>query len=290
MNVVRKVARKVKNYLRGVKKTYKQWKQDRELRSKKRHMLTYLRKKQQPALVRGRISEDSLILIICLYNRPERLIPILTMIAGQKLSTPIRLILWNNEPAYKQTYAAQLASWPTWGSIGSIELYESPVNIGGIARFVAARYLWEQGIRGPFMMIDDDELLGPNALATLQQEYVPHQVWGWWAFVNNGSHWNRALPEVGQAVDYVGTGGCILDLSIVESKTFFNIPSRFLFLEDQWMCAQAKLRGWGLYKSDVDISQIMEEEHRNQYHALREKKDEFYSYLQDNFFRNSTGR
>ncbi|GAA1446678.1 glycosyltransferase family 2 protein [Leifsonia poae] len=235
----------------------------------------------RPAVVVGAPAADAVPVIMCLWNRPARFDAIVRMIAGQQLDRPLRLILWNNGPAHQAEYERRLAALAESfeGTAHAVELIRSPANIGGVARFVVARRLWLDGLRGPFIMLDDDQLVGPDFAATMLAEYEPRTIAAWWAFGNHGSHWKRSELEPGEPADYAGTGGAIVDLDLVADPSFFELPPRFLMLEDQWMTFVAVSRGWRVRKSAVAIDQVMQEESGNQYHALRALKDEFYAYL-----------
>jgi len=232
----------------------------------------------QPLVTLGEITEDAVPIVMCLYKRPARLPEIVRMLALQKTDGPIRLILWNNHAANTELYRRVLED-ARLVNLASIELYESPSNIGGIARFVVARWLWQAGVRGPFVMLDDDQDVMPDFVATLLSEYRPHSVTAWWGFANHGSHWQRSEVAAGEALDYAGTGGTIADIELVSEPGYFDLPARFLMLEDQWMTSRALRHGWQVRKSAVLIGQVMAEESGNQYHGLRDRKDEFYDYL-----------
>lgn len=231
-----------------------------------------------PVTTVGEPVRGALPIVMCLYNRPARLPEIVRMLALQKADRPLRLILWNNDPANTELYRRVLKD-ARRVNLASIDLYESPRNIGGIARFVVARWLWDSGARGPFIMLDDDQNVSPDFVSTLLGEYRPHSIAAWWGFANHGSHWQRSEVEAGGSLDYAGTGGTIADLEIVSEPGYFDLPPRFLMLEDQWMTSQALRRGWDVRKSSVQIAQVMEEESGNQYHRLRDRKDEFFDYL-----------
>ncbi|MGN7799185.1 hypothetical protein [Leifsonia sp. 22587] len=231
-----------------------------------------------PAAVRGAPAIGDLPIVMCLYARPSRLPDILRMLAAQESERPIRLVLWNNDAAHTSYYRSVLGH-ADLGSLSGVELYESPGNIGGVARFVIARWLWDRGARGPYIMLDDDQQVGADFATTLLAEFVPHSISAWWGFANHGSHWQRSEVQPGGTLDYAGTGGTIADLELVSDPRFFEIPPRFLMMEDQWMTARALALGWTVRKSAVDIRQVMEEETGNQYHGLWDRKDEFYAYL-----------
>lgn len=248
---------------------------NRERAGTLRHLL---RSRRLPAVSRGYISPDAVPIVMCLWNRPERLPVMLELIAAQTTDLPVRLMLWNNNVSHRAEYEEAVARAPL-GPRQSVELFESPDNIGGIARFVVARWLRESGLSGPFIMLDDDLDVREDFVDHLVGEYLPEQISAWWAFTNRGSHWERDELESGAVATYTGTGGTITDLAIVDDPAFFDIPDRYFMLEDQWMTHRAKKRGWALRKSGVDITQVPEELARNQSLLMLPLKDEFFHFL-----------
>lgn len=229
------------------------------------------------AVENGSPGAAALPVVMCLWNRPQRIDTMLESLARQTTNHHLRVILWNNAPQDADYYRERVLAFHRHGALDSIELISNPVNIGGMARFVVARTLWEQGFRGPFVMVDDDQDLDETFIEDSLAGYEAHTINSWWAFKNHGSHWNRSALEPGETADYGGTGGTAVDLAIVESLDFFDIPVRYFMLEDQWMSHYARARGWTIHKSSAQITAVLEE--TNQYHALRELKDEFFTFL-----------
>jgi hypothetical protein len=235
----------------------------------------------RPAAVLGTPRTDAVPVVMCLWNRPQRLAEIVRMLAAQQSGHPVRLVLWNNAPQHQAELERVLAGLPL-GTLSSVELYASPANIGGVARFVVARWLRNEGARGAFIMLDDDQRVGPDFVDRMLADYAPHTIAAWWAFANHGSHWRRSEIEPGEDAGYAGTGGAVADLDLVGDVTFFDLPARYLMLEDQWMTYYARSHGWMVRKSAVSIEQVMAEESENQYHGLWSLKDEFHDYLYGN--------
>ncbi|TFD29220.1 hypothetical protein [Cryobacterium lyxosi] len=215
--------------------------------------------------------------VMCLWNRPQRIDTMLESFARQATKRNLRVILWNNAPQDANYYRERVREFHRNGALASIELLSNPINIGGMARFVVARTLWEQGHRGPVIMVDDDQNLSDTFVEDSLAGYEAHSINAWWAFRNHGSHWSRSALEPGDTADYGGTGGAAVDVAIVEDRSFFKIPVRYFMLEDQWMSHYAHARGWTIHKSSAQITAVLEE--TNQYHAVRELKDEFFTFL-----------
>ncbi|WP_144714058.1 hypothetical protein [Curtobacterium pusillum] len=220
---------------------------------------------------------DGIPIVICLWNRPERVHEIVSMLESLDPPTRLKLLFWNNAEANAPQYGWTADHVPS-GSLASIDLVNSSVNIGGLARFVAVRWLRNSGYDGPVLMLDDDQIVAPSFVSDLLDDWTPESIVGWWAFNQVRSYWDREQVEVGAETDHVGTGGTVLDSSLVDDdRFFFDLPRRFAFMEDQWMSYQALARGWRLQKARTTMHFVLEE--RNQYHAMIELKDEFHRYL-----------
>lgn len=222
----------------------------------------------------ARPGDDAIPVVVCLWNRPDRAAEVTRMLRAQVTNRPIRLLLWNNNPADAETYRA-VARDGAGDSLASIDLYDSPVNIGGLARFVAARLAVNGGYQGPIVMLDDDQDVSVDFIEELLADYEPRSVVAWWAFSQHGSYWRRAEIDPGTAADHAGTGGTVYDSELVTDDRFFaRLPRRFAFLEDQWMSFAAHQKSWRVVKASTHIELVSEE--LNQYHGLKPLKDEFF--------------
>ncbi len=224
-------------------------------------------------------SRDSVPLVVCLWNRPERIDDIIAMLESLDPTRPVRLLLWNNAVDERDSYA-WLQDHEPRGALASIDLVHSAANIGGLARFVAVRLLRNAGYEGPVLMLDDDQDVTPSFVGDLLANYQPRSIVAWWAFDFGPSYWDRVQIEPGDRADHGGTGGTVLDSSLVDDDRFFlSLPERYAFLEDQWMSHYARSLGWTIVKADTEIGFVLE--HKNQYHGLHERKDEFHRHLKD---------
>jgi hypothetical protein len=238
----------------------------------------------------GTVSNDDVIVIMCLWNRPSRIDDILALLDGQS-SRGVRLMLWNNAPAHDEHYRERIASFTPQGALRSVEYVSSNENLGGLARFFLARRALASGTTSrEFIMLDDDQDIADSFIDDLLAAGGAHRVAGVWAWRYLGrSHWDRLPAIPGEPADYVGTGGCICDLSLVADTAFFTgLPRRYAFLEDQWMCAFARSRGWTLTKVDTPVEFVLHE--TNQFPALADLKDEFREYLAAEATRQQTAR
>ncbi|HEY0258756.1 MAG TPA: hypothetical protein VGC18_02790 [Lacisediminihabitans sp.] len=224
---------------------------------------------------------EALAIVVCLWNRPERLADVLRIIDAQRTSRSLRLVLWNNNPLDDEFYRSVIASYRSEGSLTSIELHSSPINIGGMGRFVAMSELVRHGYTGPFIMMDDDQNFDRDFVETLIAAWIPRSIAGVWAWNNSGDYWDRTqVVESGASAMHVGTGGAICDSAIVGRRTFFTrIPMRFLFMEDIWMSRLAQASGWRLTMVDAPVQFVLSE--LDQGHALFDYKESFYRWLKN---------
>ncbi|WP_419817078.1 glycosyltransferase family 2 protein [Glaciibacter flavus] len=226
----------------------------------------------------GTAQQESLPVIICLWKRRERLLAILQQLDAQTDGRPLRVMLWNNNAEDDTLYRSMLGSVELDGAVRSIEYVSSAVNVGGIGRFFLARTVLQTGYTGHIVTLDDDQDVSPTFIGDLLAAARPREIAGWWAWNYLDSHWRRTPTEPGELADYVGTGGAIIDIDIVRSRSFFTrLPLRFLFLEDQWMCAYARGLDWNLRKVDTQIDFVLHE--TNQFLLMAKLKDEFRTYL-----------
>ncbi len=226
----------------------------------------------------GTADPQDIPVVMCLWNRPQRIDDILQQLDDQADARGVRLLLWNNQPADDAHYRSRIAAYRRTGSLHSVEYVCSARNTGGIGRLFLARWLLRAGYGGHFIMLDDDQDVTSSFTESLLRYAAPHEFAGWWAYNYINSHWNRTETEPGQIADYAGTGGSICDVEIVRRQSFFtDLPRRFTFLEDQWLCAYAKSLGWAVRKADVDITFVLHE--TNQFLQYASLKDEFRQYL-----------
>jgi hypothetical protein len=229
-------------------------------------------------VIAGTVPADGVPVVMCLWNRPERIADILAGLSAQTGTPPLRLVLWGNRSTDRRYYENAIRGAGVSGSLASVEYVSSRVNVGGLGRFFALRRLRQEGLAGPAITLDDDQDIAPSFVRTLLDAYAPGSLRGVWAFRQGSSYWDREAADDGQPADYVGTGGCALDPSIVDDERFFtDLPDRYSFLEDQWMSWRAARAGWDLRKVDAPFAFVLAE--RNQYGALLWLKDEFHAYL-----------
>lgn len=240
-----------------------------------------------PELLIGEIEPEATPLIMCLWNRPGQIDEILAtldaQIADDGPAPRIRLLLWNNATHDDTWYRERIGAFTPEGALASIEYVHSPHNIRGVARFLLARWLWKQGQRGSFLMLDDDEVIGRDALARLLAAGGERRIASFWAWrAHPDDYWQRERAAHLEPANYAATGGAVCDLEIIADDAFFTeLPELGLFIEDAWMSRFALARGWMLRRCDIDVEFVLHE--TNQYGPLTHDKVAFWSSLKEHY-------
>ena len=211
--------------------------------------------------------------VMCTYNRPQRLALTLRELEAQVGVTP-ELHIWNNNPKI----AAEISATVAKANL-QVSIENSPENVGGFGRFYKAR---ELASKYPFIvMIDDDASVGPTALRTLRDEASEGSYQSFFAFnLNNAEdYFDRTATRNGAVADYCGTGGSIIDSRVFTEAGLFDCPKEYWFMEDLWLSYYAQqVLGWELRKSSADI-QLDEGDFKDQWLQLKSHKTEFLGYL-----------
>ena len=229
-------------------------------------------------LLAGQVANNAVFVVICLWNRPERLRALLDGLASQRDCPPIRLVLWNNNTADDSRYRAMISEFTVSGALSSVELHTNAVNLGGLARFIAARKLINRSEHQPFLMLDDDQDPGRCFVRDALAQYTPNSFAGVWAFRLKTGYWDREELTHGDKACYVGTGGSICDGALLRSRTFFSrLPYRYAFVEDLWASAYFTARSATVRKLDTPVA--FTDSVADQHHDLVWLKAEFFEYL-----------
>lgn len=215
---------------------------------------------------------------MCLWNRVERLEVMAASLAEQEYEQGIDLVLWNNRRGDARRYNAIVNALELRGALRSVRLVHSPVNLGSIARFYFAREWHRMGhAPRPFVVVDDDENLPREFVATAVDAFRPRAVAAFWAFVVGDSYADRSPAAPGASADHIGPGGSVSDSSIYTTEFFTRLPERYWLYDDAWLSHWGRHHGIALTKLDVDIEFVLDE--TNQYHTVFYDKIEFHALL-----------
>jgi hypothetical protein len=128
-----------------------------------------------------------------------------------------------------------------------IKIINSQVNSGSQARFWLARETTEN----PIIFIDDDLALMPDFVEYNYEQYLKYgrnTILGWYTRrFNNEEYWDSIMLDSsrfsGVNVDYIGTGGMILDRWIIDQEeTLQNIPDQYKLAEDLYLSYIARTK------------------------------------------------
>ncbi|MCS5716625.1 hypothetical protein N1027_00570 [Herbiconiux sp. CPCC 205763] len=218
--------------------------------------------------------------LMCLWNRRERLADMLRLLDAQEGTPSVTLYLWNNNRLDHDYYIETLRGFQpsAGGALREVRIVKTPYNLGSIARFYWARALAKASER-PIVVIDDDENIESSFVATALAVHEPRVAHGWWAFtVQSDDYFHREPAVVGGPVDHLGPGGMICGSELFLDDAFFTeLPQRYWLLDDLWFTWFAKSRGYTLAKLPVEIEFVLAD--TNQHWALGDLKREFFRYL-----------
>ena len=167
---------------------------------------------------------------MCTWKRPHLFASTIRQLTTQR-GVNARLHVWNNNPAI----AGALDDF-----IGSNELpipvsaVHSDRNIGSIARFHLAR---DRADGKKFVVfIDDDQEFNEGFLETLWSNRVTGGAVASYArtILRGKGYGQRGHPKPGDAVNYCGPGGMILDSSCLLVDELHEIPEDFWMFDDLW--------------------------------------------------------
>lgn len=155
---------------------------------------------------------------MCSYSRPERL-PIIKKQLEAQTRQDFNFNVWDN----------------------------TKDNQGSQARF----RLVPKTKGNPIIFLDDDESVEPDFVDYHYQEWKkqPNAMMGWFTRIFNKESYGDSIPysPYGTNVDYVGTGGMVIDRRIFDEEPILqNIPEEFCKVEDLFLSYLARQKGMRL--------------------------------------------
>jgi len=209
---------------------------------------------------------------VCLvvYKRHLRVPQILKQLKDQTVQN-FNVNIWNNSGEN-----LDLGNFPE----DRLQVITSKENVGSQARFK----LVKKTTGNPIIFIDDDEELEPDFVEYNCRQYLRHgpsYVLGWFnRRFSTENYWQADLClPYGVEVDYVGTGGMILDRKIFDECTLLqDMPPEFAKVEDIFLSYMARME-YGMKLMSIDKKcGIIPDEH-DQYKVLMEYKQEAFNSL-----------
>jgi len=186
---------------------------------------------------------------MCSYSRPERL-PIIKEQLKRQTNQDFNFNVWDN----------------------------TKKNDGSQARF----WLVPKTKGNPIIFLDDDESIEDDFVEYHYNEWKkqPNAMMGWFTRIfNKDTYWD-SIPysPYGTDVDYVGTGGMVIDRKIFDEESVLQkIPEEFNKVEDLFLSFLAKKRGMRLMAIDQKCK--IHCDGKDQFKKLGQYKEEAYKLL-----------
>jgi len=219
---------------------------------------------------------DILPIVMCVWKRIEGFDIVVNQFNNQTFKN-FKLFVWNNNPEYRKEFEKILSTANfEW------EIYHSEENIGGFGRFyMGSRIRRTPGLSNYMVFVDDDQRWGPNLLQTFWEEREPKSIkaqFGW-RFDGDDYYRNRVLVKPGESLHYAGTGGMILDSSVLEDAELYNqCIEDYWWVEDLWLSYWASTKhGYKLIKSRAEVKNG-DDEH-SLYRIVKDKKTPMLRWL-----------
>lgn len=203
------------------------------------------------------------------YQRPQRVPEILKQLKAQTIQT-FKVNIWNNSGE-----KLDISDFPD----GRVKVIDSKTNVGSQARFKLAK----QTTGNPIIFFDDDENLDPNFVEYHYNQYLKFGaeciLGSFTRTFNKESYWDSMDVLYGQVVDYVGTGGMVLDRDIIDKEPLLQkIPKPFDKAEDLYLCYLARMNH-GLKLIRIEPAHKLLVDGKDQFLGLRKYKEEAFKKL-----------
>ena len=208
---------------------------------------------------------------ICIFRRYNRINDIIGDLLTQT-NQNFNVNIWNNSK-----FELDVSSFPK----ERIRILGEGKNIGSQARF----RMVPMTTGTPIVFFDDDEALEPDFIQYHYEQYSqfgPNCILGWFNKIFlSANYWNAVLCSPrGAEVDYIGTGGMIIDRSIFDlEQTLQCIPEPFCRVEDLYLSYIARMK-YGMKLISIDKKCTIISDQKDQYGSLGEYKLRAFSLLQ----------
>lgn len=175
-------------------------------------------------------------LCMCVFQRPHNLEQIKIRLNNQKTNpNNFQLYIWNNTKTIKDQ---DMLDKYFYDAFFNVKVFSGLTreNHGSQARF------WlplKPGASDPIIFFDDDQLPHTIFVDYMFNEYLkrPKSIQSWKSRrFTKESYWSESdNAKYGDLVDYVGTGGMVLEKSIFFDPRLLDIPEKFRRVEDLWL-------------------------------------------------------
>lgn len=205
-----------------------------------------------------------------LYKRNYR-IPILMKQLKDQTCQDFMLNIWNNSNEWIDTRNF---------TPKRVRIFQGSGNEGSATRFKLV--LKVKG--NPIIFIDDDFVLDPDFVEYYLEQYKKYGkdcILGWWSKIWKVENYHSPiakLPE-GEEVDYIGTGGMILDREIFDKElSLQNIPPEFVKVEDLYLSYIARQK-YGMKLISLKKKCSIKQDGYDQTYSLKKYKQEAFLKL-----------
>jgi hypothetical protein len=214
---------------------------------------------------------------VCAYRRVDRLAATLANLAGQK-DAEVTVFLWDNTEGARATLEAIAADAEI-----AVQIEGTSRNLGGLGLFAFLREAAR--VDRPIILIDDDVTLASDAVVQWLEEWAPLTLSSFWAFrfCSYGDYFDRVRVGPGAPAHYCGTGGTVLDGTVLQDPGLFTCPPRYRMLWDLWLSFRATQCGFQLRGSAADVRFVTDG--KDVYRGLIGLKSECLRYLVSNGWR-----
>ena len=247
----------------------------------------YYKYYKQINLINSLFDKDGICVVMCTWKRLQYLKNTITMLEKQNIKQKINLFIWNNNIKNK-LFFTNINS-----NIININIHHSPVNIGGIGRFILTKYICENLHNFPSVIfIDDDQLFDNDTIKILLNNFNKNKSYHWSGKIfNKKSYWKgisnvyHSAGENYKYLDYGGTGFMIINTECFLMDDFYKFNKKYLFIEDLWMSYFVinklgyKLKNGKELKNKVKIIDGENNNNIAQVNLLRILKNEFLEVL-----------
>jgi len=206
----------------------------------------------------------------CVYKRWQRVPDILQNLLNQT-NQDFKVNIWNNSGQN-----LDVSKFPA----GRIQVIDLGCNLGSAARFKIV----PRTMGNPIIFFDDDEILDNDFVDYYWKQYQkfgPDYILGWFTRIFNQEHYWHSIPYsiYGTEVDYVGTGGMILDRKIFDQEqSLADIPEEFSRVEDLYLGYIARMK-YGMKLSAIEKKcSIMVDVH-DQFRSLTDYKQKTFLFM-----------
>lgn len=210
--------------------------------------------------------------VLQVHRRLERLPLTIRALAGQR-GAAAELFIWNNSERSDAAIRRLTAGAPF------------PVHVTGVGRNLPGTGMFRLardagGGAGPVVLIDDDVLPAPDALATWRREYEPAGLASFWAFRLRSltDYYDRVRARPGTTAHYCGTAGMIADGGLFTDPLTFACPERYSLICDLWLSYVASRAGLRLFASAARVA-MAPADGRDLFRRVRATKSAFLRYL-----------